>query len=639
MKLQDYGFVRVAAASPKLRVADTEYNTEQILLQIERAKNLGISIIVFPELCLTGYTCSDLFHQQLLLEQSITKLSIIAEHTKDITAVVGAPMVVDNQLFNCAVVLSDQKILGIVPKVYVPNYNEFYEKRWFSPASQRTSSEIIINNESIPFGEYLLFKDTTSSLCFGIDVCEDLWVPIPPSSYHAQYGANLILNLSASNEIVGKQQYRRDLVKQQSARCMAAYVYSSANQNESTTDVVFSGHCMIAENGSLVQQSLFEEDSLLHYDIDIEKLMSERRKFNSFMSKVEPKAYRYISFSVNRKEVEKLNHHIAKYPFVPQDLQRRTERCQEIITIQALGLIQRLKSTDIKKAVIGISGGLDSTLALLVTVEAFKRLHLDMKNIIAVTMPGFGTTGRTYNNAVQLIQYLGAALQEIDIKEACTLHFKDIGHDIEVKDLTYENVQARERTQILMNIANKENALVIGTGDLSELALGWCTYNGDHMSMYAVNTTIPKTLVRYLVSWYGTQCSKEAAEIIQDICDTPVSPELLPPSETGEIVQKTEEVLGSYDIHDFFLYYMIRFGFSPKKIYLLAQIAFKNDFSAQDLLDKMKLFYRRFFTQQFKRSCLPDGVKVGSICLSPRGDWRMPSDASFKIWLKEIETL
>lgn len=641
MELNKYGYIRSGAAVPILKVGNPAYNID-IIHQISRAaaKQHGTQVLVFPELSITGYTCADLFNQKVLRESAEINLEKLLKLTSDLKQViaVGMPVEADNQLFNCAVVLYQGKILGVVPKTYLPNYNEFYEARWYRSSKNRISDKINLCGQEVHFNENLLFKDKNSDLTIGVEICEDLWMAIPPSSNHALHGANLILNLSASNELVGKQDYRKQLVSQQSARCIAGYLYSSAGQSESTTDLVFGGHSIIAENGSIVKETRFDiESKTIYSDIDIEKLMNDRVKQNSFMERVEGKEYVTVYFELTGNTVEKLEHDINSYPFVPSSKERRDERCKEIFEILSTGLLQRLHKTGIEKSVIGISGGLDSTLALLVTVEAYQKLNRPMTDIIGVTMPGFGTTGRTYNNALTLMKELGITLMEVPIKDACILHYKDIGHDINVHDITYENVQARERTQILMDIANKEHGMVIGTGDLSELALGWCTYNGDHMSMYAVNASIPKTLVRYLVSWYSdTTKLSNVSVALKDIVDTPVSPELLPPDESGNIKQVTEDVVGPYELHDFFLYNMLRCGYSPKKILLLATIAFENKYEEEVILQWLKAFYQRFFRQQFKRSCLPDGPKVGSICLSPRGDWRMPSDACVDLWLSEL---
>ncbi|MDD4716132.1 MAG: NAD(+) synthase, partial [Oscillospiraceae bacterium] len=581
----------------------------------------------------------------LLLESTQEALSTLLQATQksDMVLMVGAPVELDNQLFNCAVALHRGKILGVVPKTFLPNYNEFYEKRWFSPADGKLSDTVTLCGQEAPFGQNLLFQERNIPLCMGIEICEDLWMPIPLSSYHALYGANVMVNLSASNELVGKADYRQALVLQQSARCLSGYIYVSAGPSESTTDLVFGGHAMIAENGNLLKEQRFAH-SLVVADVDLDKLRNERKKANSFMGSVPPREYRTILFSFADKPApiapKDLRRFIDPYPFVPGDKKSRDARCREIFIIQWNGLAQRLKKIGVKRAVVGISGGLDSTLALLVCREAFFKLGYPLENIRGITMPGFGTTGRTKGNAWELMRELGVGRREISISKASLLQFEDIGHDPAIHDVTYENVQARERTQVLMDIANKEGGIVVGTGDLSELALGWCTYNGDHMSHYGVNAGIPKSLVKYLVSWYADTTENETVRrILRDILDTPISPELLPPSPAGTIQQKTEDVIGSYDLHDFFLYYMMRWGFSPQKIYFIACKAFEGTFAKEEILRWMKTFYKRFFSQQFKRSCLPDGPKVGSICLSPRGDWRMPSDANASIWLDQLENI
>ena len=649
ISLNDLGFIRVGAAVPKLKVADPAFNCRQMLNLIVQAGSEHVQVLLFPELSITGYSSGDLFHQRLLLEESERELSQLLQDTKEFAMVIvaGMPVRADNQLFNCAVAFFQGKILGVIPKTFIPNYNEFYEKRWFSSSMQRISDQIGLCGQVVPFDENLLFKDEGSDLLIGAEICEDLWMPIPLSSYHAQYGANLILNLSASNEIVGKAEYRRTLVAGQSARCITAYLYASAGPSESTTDLVFGGHAIIAENGVLLQEDRMNPlQTLLIQDIDIERVMNDRRKYNSFMGKVQRRKYQTICFPLNNPGQTRnmdatsieLRRRVNPYPFVPADPQNRAVRCSDIFNIQATGLAQRLDKSGILKAVLGVSGGLDSTLALLVTYQAFQQLDRPVKDIIGVSMPGFGTSGRTYNNAVTLMQTLGITVKEISIRDACTEHMQNIGHDLDENDLTYENVQARERTQMLMDIANQEWGLVVGTGDLSELALGWCTYNGDHMSMYAVNSSVPKTLVKYLVAWFAESAEPNIKMVLKDIIATPISPELLPLDETGNIEQMTEKVIGSYDLHDFFLYHVLRFGFSPAKIIFLAEKAFK-DIDRQTLIHWLKVFYKRFFTQQFKRSCMPDGVKVGSVSLSPRGDWRMPSDASYEIWVNELSVL
>lgn len=642
LDLNKYGYIRVGAAVPTLQVGNPLYNTDKIMeLCLKASADDNVQVLVFPELSLTGYTCADLFHQKVLRDKAEDNLKRLLTMTADLRSViaVGMPIEADNQLFNCAVILHKGNILGVVPKTFLPNYNEFYEARWYRPATARISDKVTLCGQEVPFSENLLFKDQSSDLCIGVEICEDLWMAIPPSSNHALNGANVILNLSASNELVGKKDYRKQLVAQQSARCITGYVYASAGQFESTTDLVFGGHAMIAENGTIVNETRFDmESNVIYSDIDIEKIRNDRMKQNSFMGNVERKNYVTVPFQLDNYHAKELTHYIDAYPFVPRAKEQRNDRCKEIFEIQSTGLLQRLAKTGIQTSVLGISGGLDSTLALLVTVEAYQRRNRPMKDIIGVTMPGFGTTDRTYNNALTLMKELGITMLEVPIKDACIQHFKDIGHDINVHDITYENTQARERTQILMDIANKEHGMVIGTGDLSELAIGWCTYNGDHMSMYAVNASIPKTLVRYLVAWYAdTTTNSSVAAALKDIVDTPVSPELLPPDESGNMKQITEDVVGPYELHDFFLYNMLRCGYTPKKILLLATIAFQNKYEKDVILLWLKTFYKRFFRQQFKRSCLPDGPKVGSICLSPRGDLRMPSDACADVWLNELE--
>ena len=642
MRLGKYGYVRVAAAVPDVRIGDPIRNAGEISELIRSGANEhGIQVMVFPELSLTGYTCSDLFHQKSLLVAARKALKELLDRTKqcDVLAAVGMPVEADNQLFNCAVVFHSGKVLGIVPKTFLPNYNEFYEKRWFASSVSRISDTVRLLDREVPFGENILFQSKSSALCVGVEICEDLWMPIPPSSHHALHGANLLLNLSASNETVTKYDYRRELVRQQSARCFAGYLFCSAGQGESTTDLVFGGHSILAENNRIVREVIFPEPSSYIYgDIDIEKVMNDRRKCNSFMGKVEPGNYRIAEFDWKEDPDVKECFPVNPHPFVPGESSEKDTRCREIFRLQSVGLSERMKKTGIHKAVIAISGGLDSTLALLVTVEALQSLKLPMKNIIGITMPGLGTTKRTHQNALTLMSELGVTIREIPIVDACLQHFRDIGHDAAVQDVTFENTQARERTQILMDVANQEGGLVVGTGDLSELALGWSTYNGDHMSHYAVNAGVPKSLVRHLVSWYSeTTENKRAASALKDILETPISPELLPADENGRIVQKTEETIGPYELHDFFLFHMVRNGFSPKKILKLAILAFQTKYDSGEILKWLTVFYKRFFTQQFKRSCLPDGVKVGSVCLSPRGDWRMPSDASAELYLRELK--
>ncbi len=642
----NYGFVRVAAATPKLKVADCDYNADEILRMIDEAENNKVSVIVFPELSITAYTCADLFHHRLLIEGAKSALEKINGHLsgKLITAIVGLPLMVNNRIYNVAAVLSGGKIHGFVPKIYLPNYNEFYEKRWFSSAAELGDKTVWFGNREIPVGTDLIFR--TSSMCFGIEICEDLWTPIPPSGLLALNGAEVIFNLSASNETVGKHIYRKNLVSQQSARCIAGYVYAASGGGESTTDIVFSGSSMIAENGSILAEAerFSVENQLIVSDVDIERLQFDRMANSSFtLDKLglETKGkYRFVDIAGTEQPIDALRRKVYPTPFVPANDDTLNERCNEIFSIQVAALAKRLAHVSAKTSVIGVSGGLDSTLALLVLVKTFDKLGLSREGIYGITMPGFGTTNRTYNNAIELMKALGVTIKEISIDAAVVQHFKDIEHDPAVHDITYENSQARERTQILMDYANKVNGLVIGTGDLSELALGWCTYNGDHMSMYAVNTGVPKTLVRTLVRWISdTQMDEGAKTILRDVIDTPVSPELLPADKDGNIVQKTEETVGPYILHDFFLYYVLRFGFSPAKIYYLAKYAFEGEFTDKELLKWLRTFFWRFFSQQFKRSCLPDGPKIGSVNLSPRGDWRMPSDASVALWMKELDSL
>ncbi len=638
----EHGFIRVAAAVPEIKVADSVYNSENIIKLIKKAASDNVQIIVFPELSVTGYSCGDLFLQKTLLDSSVSMLEHIVNKTKtlDIVSIVGVPLSLDNQLFNCAVVIKSGKILGAVPKTYIPGYVEFYEERWFAPGENRINDSIELMGEQIPFGTDLLFKEKNSGLCFGTELCEDLWVPVPPSSYMAVAGAEIIFNLSASDESIGKYEYRQELVKQQSGRCISGYVYTSSGINESTTDLVFGGHAIISEYGTILAESkrFLDEEQLIVTEIDVDKIRSDRRKSTSFMELSSNNYYQTIEYSQKNIKSLQLYREIDPHPFVPGNADKRDKRCEEIFAIQTSGLYKRLKHTGIKNVVIGISGGLDSTLALLVAVKAFKTAGIPAKNITAITMPGFGTSDGTNANAVKLIKSVGANLREIDIKPACLLHFKDIGHDENILDVTYENVQARERTQILMDIANKSNGLVVGTGDLSELALGWSTYNGDHMSMYAVNCGVPKTLVKYLVEWVADNVAdKDSKDVLYKILKTPISPELLPLDVSGKINQKTEDIIGPYELHDFFLYHFVRYGATPKKILYLAKIAFGKKYSGETIKKWLKIFLTRFFSQQFKRSCLPDGPKVGTISLSPRGDWRMPSDAQAKIWILDLE--
>ncbi|HAA25489.1 MAG TPA: NAD(+) synthase [Ruminiclostridium sp.] len=635
-----YGFVRVAAAVPEMKVADCVFNTAKILELMAEAANKQCYITVFPELCITGYTCGDLFRQSVLLDSALDSLHELTEASRkwDNVFIVGLPLLIKNRLYNCAAVIQKGQIKGIVPKSCIPNNNEFYEKRWFREGGDLDTDCVSIFGENIPCGVDLIFHDAEyPQLCFAVEICEDMWIPVPPSSKKALDGALIICNLSASNELVGKHEYREMLVKSQSGRCIAGYLYSSSGVGESTTDLVFGGHAIIAENGIVLAQSerFRMESQLVVSEIDIQRLVHDRMNKSTFMPSDADN--RVVTLEPWKHDIETLNREIEKHPFVPSNPKTCDERCAEIFKIQSAGLIKRIKHTGIKKAVIGISGGLDSTLAFLVTMRAFDQLQLPRENIIAVTMPGFGTTDQTYRNAVELINIIGADYREISIKDACINHLRDIGHDPSEHDSTYENAQARERTQILMDLANKENGLVIGTGDLSELALGWCTYNGDHMSMYSVNYSIPKTLVKHLVRWVSNNTgNNDMVGILRRILDMPVTPELLP-AENGEIVQKTEDIIGPYELHDFFIYHMIRYGADPDKILFLAKSAFHGEYDEKQILSVLKIFYKRFFSQQFKRSCMPDGPKVGTISLSPRGDWRMPSDASAQIWLKWAE--
>lgn len=639
----NYGFVKVATAIPSVKVADCKYNAECIESLITIAEGKGVQIIVFPELCVTAYTCGDLFAQQLLLQEAEMALLQIMSNTRqlDIMSIVGMPVTFNSTLLNTAVVIQKGKILGIVPKTYLPNYKEFYEMRWFSSALNIQEDTVRICGQLVPISSNLLFD--TPDTCFGIEICEDMWAPIPPSSTLALKGAEIIFNLSADNEGIGKHSYLRSLISQQSARTLSGYVFSSCGFGESTTDVVFAGNGLIYENGTLLAASerFCLEEQLIISEIDIERIRTERRINTTFAANAancsEAKAIRLSTEMVNKKEFE-LTRTIKPLPFVPSDT-GLNERCEEIFSIQVSGLAKRLIHTNCKTTIIGISGGLDSTLALLVCVKTFDKLKLDRKGIIGITMPGFGTTDRTYHNALDLMKSLGVTIKEISIKDACIQHFKDLEHDINVHDVTYENSQARERTQILMDFANQVNGIVIGTGDLSELALGWATYNGDHMSNYGVNGSIPKTLVKYLVKWVAyNNVDEQSRNTLLDIVDTPISPELIPADDSGNIKQKTEDLVGPYELHDFFLYYFLRFGFRPAKIFFLANKAFNGSYDEETIKKWLITFFRRFFSQQFKRSCLPDGPKVG-ISLSPRGDWRMPSDASSAIWLQECENL
>ena len=641
-----FGFVKVAAAVPALKVADCKFNAQETEKLIVIADGKGVQIIVFPELNLTGYSCADLFAQSLLLEQAEFALMQVMNNTRqlDIISIVGLPVSAGPLLMNCAVVFQKGKILGVVPKTYLPNYKEFYEQRWFAPASALPDkSTVRLCGQLAPLTANILFD--TPDVCFGVEICEDVWAPIPPSSSLALKGAEIIFNLSADTENIGKHRYLRSLLSQQSARCLAGYVFASSGFGESTTDVVFAGNGLIYENGNLLAASerFSFNEQLVVSEIDVERLRCERLTNTTFAASVQThgpsSALRVSSELVASRELA-LSRPVDAHPFVPSGGKQLDERCEEIFSIQVAGLAKRLVHTGCQTVVVGISGGLDSTLALLVCVKTFDKLGLPRKGIVGITMPGFGTTDRTYHNALSLMASLQVTSKEISIKDACMQHFQDIGQDMAVRDVTYENGQARERTQVLMDYANKTGGLVIGTGDLSELALGWATYNGDHMSMYGVNSGIPKTLVRYLVGWVAqTGVDTLSRNTLLDIIDTPISPELIPADENGNIKQKTEDLVGPYELHDFFLYHFLRFGARPAKIYYLAETAFRGIYDSTAIKKWLNTFFRRFFSQQFKRSCLPDGPKVGSVSLSPRGDWRMPSDASAALWLKECEEL
>jgi len=630
----NYGFFRVAAASLKLKVANPSYNKEEIKKAIDKAVSEDVRLLVTPELSITGYTCADLFFTKALQQSAGEALKDIVEYSKgkNIAVVVGLPVAFYNSLYNCAVVLMNGGILGIVPKMHIANYNEFYEKRWFASGKQFEACQgINLYGFETKIGNQIF--DLGGGAVFGIEICEDLWVPNPPSSKLVQHGANIIVNLSASDEYVSKAEYRRDLIANQSARCICGYVYAGASVYESTTDLVFSGATLVAENGSMLAEGeRFSRDNVITIaDIDVEKLNSLRLNNMSFENSSD--GIGFSKNSIDNKNNDLKYRFVDSHPFVPADDEKRKERCREIFSIQAAGLAKRIEHVGSSGAVIGISGGLDSTLALLVAVAAMKLLGKNNSDILGITMPGFGTTDRTYNNAIDLMKCLGVTVKEISIKNACIQHMKDIEHDADIKDITYENTQARERTQILFDMANKHGKLLVGTGDLSELAMGWCTYNGDHMSMYGVNASVPKTLVRYLVEYVAGISEKKTADILYDVLDTPVSPELLPPDENGKIAQKTEENIGPYELHDFFLYHFVRFGFSKEKLQLLAEKAFNRKYESEEISKWLCVFLKRFFISQFKRSCIPDSLKVGSVSLSPRGDWRMPSDASFADYL------
>ena len=653
-----YGFIKTACATPELKVADCEFNAAQIISSANETAKKGAQIIVFPELSITGYTCGDLFFQNALQQNALEQLQKIALKTKTLKALifVGLPFARTEGIYNCAAAVYGGKILALIPKTFLPNYSEFYERRQFTPFSskQKTQFVSIGNQENIPFGTDILIQDKSEkTLCLACELCEDLWVPLPPSTRHILAGATIIANLSAGNEIIGKAEYRRNLVKSHSARSLCAYLYANAGKDESTQDMVFSGHSMISENGTLLAESELFSNKTVYAQVDVERLANERRHTTSFAASVNnsdlQSEYTRIEIDLTKaaaetkttSKTEKLERYVDPHPFVPSDKEKRTQRCLEVITLQAQGLAKRLRHINCQSAVIGLSGGLDSTLALLITCRAFDLTGISRKKITAITMPCFGTTNRTYTNACSLAKECGVTLKEIRIEAAVRQHMKDIGQNVNTHDVTYENCQARERTQVLMDYANKTNGIVIGTGDLSELALGWCTYNGDHMSMYGVNSSIPKTLVRYLVEWFATDSddakNKNFSKVLKDILDTPVSPELLPPKD-GKISQVTEDLVGPYELHDFFLYYVLRFAFAPSKIFFLAQKA-GFSYSKAEILKWLKTFYRRFFSQQFKRSCMPDGAKVGTVNLSPRGDWRMPSDVQASLWLKDLDNL
>lgn len=640
--MKENGFVRVGALVNKLSLGNAIENAKEISRQIKKAYEAGVEIIVTPELSLTGYTCGDMFLQDKLVKDSIIGLEYVLSETKslNIISIIGMPISTNNALFNCGVVINRGKLLGIIPKTYIPNYKEFYECRWFSSSLNLDINEIELLGQKVPIGCDLLFQDRKNpNITFAIEICEDLWAVTPPSNDYAKSGATIIFNLSSSNELIGKHNYRKNLISSQSSKTISAYIYASSGMLESTSDILFGGASLIYENGTLLKEGerFLTESNIIYQDIDVLRLVNDRRVNKSFNFSSDNKIYRRINIDIHNN-ISKLERKYSKYPFVPKDDILRNERCLEIINIQSNALARRLIQLNYPKCVIGMSGGLDSTLAFLVTVRAFEKLNLDNKNIIGITMPGFGTTDRTYNNSIKLVESYNATLKEINIKEACTIHMKDIGLNPNDRSITYENIQARERTQILMDVANMEKGIVIGTGDLSELALGWCTYNGDHMSMYSVNSSIPKTLIRYLVNWFMDNEKGIRHDVLKDILSTPISPELLPPDKYGNIVQKTENSIGPYVLHDFFLYHFLRHGVRPKKLYFLALHTF-NDFSREDILNYLKVFIKRFFTQQFKRNCVPDGIKVGSISLSPRGDLRMPSDMEYKSYLKELNEL
>ena len=630
------GFIRVCAATPDIRVADCAYNEKNIMNLMDEAYEKQVSVLVFPELCITGYTCGDLFLQDVLLKAAQDSLRHIVSHSagKNMLVFVGMPFMHKGKLFNVAAAICDGRLLGLVPKKNIPNYSEFYEMRHFTPGMD----ECVDTALGVKLGSRLLFRcENIEELVVGAEICEDVWVACPPSTYHAQAGATLIVNCSASDETTGKDIYRRALISGQSARLVCGYIYANAGEGESTQALVFGGQNLVCENGNVLAETRRFKNGTAIAELDLQRLVNERRRMNTYTVNTDDD-YEIVDFTLEKYDLG-LTRYYARTPFVPSSKVDRDVRCEEILSIQAMGLKKRLAHTGCRNAVIGISGGLDSTLALLVTARAFDSLSIPRENITAVTMPCFGTTDRTYNNAVELTRRLGATLTEVNIKEAVRIHFRDIGQDESVHDVTYENGQARERTQILMDIANKSGGMVIGTGDMSELALGWATYNGDHMSMYGVNCSVPKTLVRHLVKYYADTCGDSSLrEILEDVLDTPVSPELLPPTE-GQISQKTEDLVGPYELHDFFMYYILRFGYMPHKVYRIACHAFEGEYDTQTIYRWLDTFYRRFFAQQFKRSCLPDGPKVGSVAVSPRGDLRMPSDAVRSLWLEDLASI
>ena len=640
------GIMRVAAAVPKLRLCNVAENAAAMAEQLHEAADRKASLVAFPELSLTGYTCGDLFFQKSLLQATEAGLQQMLEACPEgVTAVIGAPVQADGVLYNCAVVLTKGKLLGVVPKLFLPNYNEFYEKRWFASGFQLQAEHVMLCGQQAPMGRELLFE-SADGVRFGVELCEDLWTALPPSTFLSLHGAELIVKLSASNELIAKREYRQELVRQQSARCLCAYLYVSAGVGESTSDLVFSGHSMVAQCGGMVKENAdyLAENYVLTADLDLDRIRGDRREQTSFADArahygtLEP-VRRVSCPALMLAESEPVELHVAKHPFIPADKASRQTRCAQIFDMQATALARRLRITG-GKLTVGISGGLDSTLALLAACRAMDMMRLPRTNITGVTMPCFGTTDHTYQNALSLMTTLGVTQREIPIHEAVRLHFRDIGHNEQDHSVTYENAQARERTQVLMDVANQTGGIVLGTGDLSEIALGWCTYNADHMSMYGVNSGVPKTLVRWVIQTATENPAFAASkDVLQSILDTPISPELLPPDEQGNIAQQTEDLVGPYALHDFFLYYVVRFGMRPRKIYELAKLAFADDFDDATILKWLKNFYRRFFTQQFKRNCIPDGVKIGSIALSPRGDWRMPSDAESALWLKECEEL